>query len=479
MSFEEEFDKIIRQKTDEADFPFDEKNWEKAAGMLDAGRETRVAGFGFASKVLVLVLLVVGVGTGIWFVTQNADDSKSAVAVKNAEQTPQGLASAQPVSSIPETSVNEKNAVTEKQVSASIEYPASETATQKENDPAVAAAPRTNNAKNHLSAAASSQKPEVLNTPSAPETRVIPSAPVPNDKNVDNDSDVAIAKNKTNDIVSDPAVAPATSNQNVPTAPVVGEDHTQSSSEVLIAESLAQVVPAFPVTEGPEVLPVTINPLNYFDDDYYTPEKYKKHYLNVEAGTAWLYGWEVNGTRDGRGFNWFGGLNYGMYLSKKADLSLGLQVYNIGHMNQPFFDITKTEFGFSSVTTRTTIAVNSLYYLAIPVKFTWAVDLQNSVGLGCNIGLLMDARNTMETVYSTDVATRKETVRTKGYYDGGMNPTNIQMSAFYKSRFGDRLCLNGEVTWAPLDIFKYSNSMVSTANSLGIRVSVQYTLFDK
>lgn len=474
MSFEEEFDRIVRQKTDEADFPFDEKNWEKAARMLDAGRETKVAGFGFATKALVVVLLLAGVATGIWFMTDHADadSSKSSLAVKGREQSTQSFVPAPPIAAPQQPTLKEE--------SRAMESPAARgqnavSTSQNKNELSLTTTPEANRVRNNAPVASPSDQPAEITMRSLSDPSLLNSM---KEEGAVNSSDVAQAQDEANDGVTD-LVATVTGSQKNTLPVALGEQNEQSLSDLLTAETLAQVVPAFPVIEAPEAIPAAINPLNYFDEDYYITEKYKKHYLNAEAGTAWLYGWNVNGTQDGRGFNWFGGVNYGMYLTKKADISLGLQVYNIGNMNQPFFDVAKTEFGFSSATTRTTIAVNSLYYLAVPVKFTWALDMQNSLGLGCNFGLLMDARNTMETVYSTDVATRKETVRTKGYYEGGMNPTNIQLSAFYKSSFGDRLHVNGEVTWAPLDIFKYSNSKINTANSFGLRLSVQYTLFDK
>lgn len=255
--------------------------------------------------------------------------------------------------------------------------------------------------------------------------------------------------------------------------------HAVAVPERLFVESLPHTLPPAAPLATPDVTLAALNWLSYFDDDYYKPEKYKKHYLNLEAGASYLYGWEVAGTYDGRGFNWFGGFNYGMYIHRKADVSIGLQAYNIGNMSQAFFDVSKTEFGFSSVTTRTTIAVNALYYLAVPVKFTWQINATASFGLGCNLGLLMDSRNTMRTTIKSEQGTRETTTATKGYYNEGMNPTHIQLSGFYKTRVSDRFALHAELMWAPLDIFKYANSKVNTANMVGLRVGVNYTLFDK
>ena len=39
MNQEQKFDKIIRKKVDEAEFPFDENNWNKLSMQLDAERK--------------------------------------------------------------------------------------------------------------------------------------------------------------------------------------------------------------------------------------------------------------------------------------------------------------------------------------------------------------------------------------------------------------------------------------------------------
>jgi hypothetical protein len=60
MSFEEEFDKIIRQKTEGAEFPFEEANWERMSGALDADRRGATL-FGNKKYYLAgLMLLILG-----------------------------------------------------------------------------------------------------------------------------------------------------------------------------------------------------------------------------------------------------------------------------------------------------------------------------------------------------------------------------------------------------------------------------------
>jgi hypothetical protein len=59
MNHEQKFDKIIKKKVDEAEFPFDEQNWNKLSVQLDAERNLATKrGWG---KFLYLGLLFLGI----------------------------------------------------------------------------------------------------------------------------------------------------------------------------------------------------------------------------------------------------------------------------------------------------------------------------------------------------------------------------------------------------------------------------------
>lgn len=61
MTEQENFDDLIRRKLAEEEFPFDEQNWEKAAGMIDASRgpAKKPIGFFIFSAALIVSLCVV------------------------------------------------------------------------------------------------------------------------------------------------------------------------------------------------------------------------------------------------------------------------------------------------------------------------------------------------------------------------------------------------------------------------------------
>ncbi len=56
MTEKENFDDLIRQKLSEEEFPFDEKNWEKAASMIDASRGSTKKPFGYIALAALLVI---------------------------------------------------------------------------------------------------------------------------------------------------------------------------------------------------------------------------------------------------------------------------------------------------------------------------------------------------------------------------------------------------------------------------------------
>src|SRR5688500_2134284 len=89
MSFEEEFDKIIRQKAEEAKYPFEESNWEKTSRMLDTERQ--------ASRALklkrfylpaVLCLAIGSVGMLVYSYMNTPENQEHVLAQSNIQTRP-------------------------------------------------------------------------------------------------------------------------------------------------------------------------------------------------------------------------------------------------------------------------------------------------------------------------------------------------------------------------------------------------------
>lgn len=490
MSFEEEFDRIVRQKAEGAEFPFDEKNWEKASKMLDA--ERKVVWMGFSAKAYVMILLFLCLGTAGYFLVmgsdakeadtsvalnvkqtisetsvirseENTEVAKSEIAIKGPnEKTIQYLSNTENTIAEANTKANDKTVLTTESAKTENKITSSDFA--------------SSSLKKTAKANTSSNSTEETKRVSKPVIAVLPSQSTGSANNSFTEKttvadNMASAKSGITTNVND--------QYNSTKSDFEVNERVVSENEQLEIGSLTVLIPKSEPAAEPEIALAAINVLDYFDEDYYTPENYKKHYLDVEAGGAYLLGWKANSETDGRGFNWYAGVNYGFYVTKKASLSVGVQGYNISNIGKPFFNHTKTEYGFTSSSTQTMITAKSLYYVALPLKMAYSINPQSQIGVGCNVGLLVSSRNVMDTYfYQSDVRTDKTSVNTKGFYDG-MNTTNIQWSVFYKTKLTNRLHVNAEALYAPSDIYRYTHSSISTANNFGFRLGLQYTLLER
>jgi hypothetical protein len=469
MSFEEEFDRIIRQKANEAEYPFDEKNWEKARAMVDADRKSgskRPVALFYSVALLLLSLGVAG-----WLLIAGADEV------------------AMPVKAVAENTAlaeNEKDtykmaqvtAPTPKAATRMISIPkrkgqASPTSKSDRVKPVVASETNPLQANDKVPSSVAQNNPAGSGTGDASENRE--AAPEKNNPPAQNIPDVPVPEEQISTearlpVAEQPSEAPAD-----PPATVL-EQQPVIASEVVSYEHLNPIYSRLPVSSVERELQPTI--IRVSNEDYYNKKRFKTHFLNAEAGATYLAGWDVKGGKDGKGLNWFAGLNYGLYVSRKIALGAGLQVYNIAHIEKPFYSTSTTQYGFGSTGTRTVITTGSLYYVALPVKVYYLLNSHSQFGAGVNIGMPVEARSTMETYGLSDhvVVNSQKTTRT-GLYEG-INTTNILLSAFYKTQVAKRFYLNGEVIYGVSDIFE-NLEQTTREQAIGFRLSLHYTLFDK
>lgn len=485
MSFEEEFDKIIRQKAEEANYPFDESNWEKTSRLLDA--QQKVAK-GIAYKKVAVsafaLLLVASATLGAWYMlSDNTSDTSKLNASQNTEQIntviPQQNSETnshqnnQPLEPTVATPLTKESSIT----SAS---PAHITALKlsklNPTEHQTTAQSKQNNTNSNLSA--TQENP--ANTSDifeVPETSAVPSSPVADQRSTETQG--------TNSANSNAPEAPLTLNsepakiQTQEPADQTSSGLNQSKTENSQPESihLDNLELTYNATEA-ELYPTPFLMLMRYDDDYFKGRRPKTHYLNAEAGSTYLFGWDTKAGKDGQGFDWFAGLNYGLYLNKKFNASIGLQAYNIKNINQAFYKSAKTEYGFGSSNSNTVVTSNNLYYAAIPIKLAYAINSSNQIGLGMNVGYLFNSKNTVSTTVLTDGPSTTSVVKTTGVYQG-TNTSNILLSVFYKKQLAKRFNVNAEFIYGATDIFKNTGNIKNIEKPMGLRLSLQYTLFDK
>jgi len=477
MSFEEEFDNIIRQKTEGADFPFDEGNWEKMSRKLD--EQKRGAGMMFNKKLFLAAAAILLLSlSGILFYNYFDNNDKKEITVNSTAPSQVDQPGAEN-NTMAGSQLNDKTLN-----SKSSEQGASSVASQPvtENVAAGRAVEKT-----VALAETSSQPGEQGNSAARVNKRAKPARSenepvVQSDINKDQPKDQPQAENGDMNNEQSPIAAlpkeELTKNQ-APAGALTTEEFKNDAAPEQV-EPLTMIQTQLPLEDSnPEVALAPVSMPVFYKEDYYKKDKYKTHFLNLEAGTTYLMGWQTNPGVDGKGFNWYAGVNYGIYLSRALSMSGGVQAYNISNIKQSFYTATETEFGFSATQNFTVITAKSLYYLAVPVRFSYALNAQNQLGAGVNVGYLVNASNSVET-YNTSENGRSVPVKTSksGAYEG-IASSNIMLSAFYRTKVTTRLALNGEFIYGLTDLFKNTPTNKTNQNPMGFRVSLQYTLFDK
>ncbi len=487
MSFEEEFDKIIRQKAEDANYPFDESHWEKTSRLLDA--QQKVAK-GIAYKKLAVsaftLLLVGSASLGAWYVlsekTTTNSDLKAALSTKQINKLPSQNYTPTPTTteqnSIPLDSKNKLSPVSETDLKT---VPGIEITSQKHLNPSKSTSNtpfevkdnKTNLqpllAKNEWHAATNS----VVEKETSFENSGFPIEP----KSIGMQETKLVnlgSKEVSNSVTSKPV-----NGQIIESAAKQPADVILTKIENIQPESIQLTNLEFTYTANEaELYPTPFLMLMRYDEDYFKGRRPKTSCLNAEAGSTYLLGWDTKAGKDGKGFDWYAGMNIGFYLNKRLNASIGIQSYNIKNINQAFYNSAKTEYGFGSTSSYTVVSSNNLYYVALPIKLAYAINSSNQIGLGLNVAYLFTSKNTVSTYTATEGPTNVSSIKTTGVYQG-INTSNVLLSAFYKKQLSKRFNVNAEFIYGATDIFKNTVNIKNIEKPLGLRLSIQYTLFDK
>ena len=496
MSFEEEFDKIVRAKADEENYPFDERNWEKTSSLIDADRKaTRMLKL---QKFYFPALLIIGLGSASIVAYNFLAPNEREVSVRSLASTTANSITSPSTAQIETNNLN-KEITGSEQTKKSVESEAQENLSEKSpsgnqiitnatSKPSKIPTEKINSAAaESIASEVSRQKNEQsqaisLNDVTDMATESVQKNDLENTK-IDHDkSAVASQIGKVNPDPASLAGTPASDkNEYKENAIVATSESTSAETQQFTSERLASVNSNLPYeTTDRDILVMPFSMLSRYDDDYYRNNLKKKHFLNLEAGAGYLMGWDTKNGKDAKGLNWFGGLNYGFYLTQKISFGIGVQAYNIGNIEHAFYVNAKKEYSFGSSTSYTMITSNDLYYLAVPLKFNYSLNTSNTIGFGVNAAYLMSAANTVSTYsvqqeYGTSVPV---STHNTGIYEG-TRLTNLMFSAHYNAKLNKRISVNAELNYGLTDIFENKGTITNKETPVGFRLSLQYTLFDK
>lgn len=526
----DKFEKDVKNKYGNQEFPFDEQNWEKAAKMIDASRRGKNRGGIF---LLSAVALLCTSGLVYYF---GFSDSTKALQKNN-------LASNQIMASEKETTTNnaassENNSVDNTVANSnesSVASSSDNTPSNQKSDNEATTFKATSEVKNNTSVRNSKTKELVTPSTSEKETNSEPK----NEAETSSKTSTASDNNPTNTTSTNSKTADtkkpmvAKSDVKTVTPPVLGnntnsqnntkpvnptsslnetgntnrlgdvadnsstENPTKNSSSVTdssntvvttsVKPTKSSVVDSVPAMRKSKADSLAAMLPKGDGVSYATNVKEKhnaKNILFMEAGTTYLLGWNGGGKTEAGGFNLLAGINFQHYFTGNIAGQIGVQYSTISNLTNSSHTISTVKYDLGVEQDITAIKYQKLHYLVAPVKLTFNAGDKNIFGIGCNVAYLLnsDSKKEKYKTYSSDPnATKNNLTSTKesGYVQG-FNPFDIQVSVAYRRKLYKGLSANAEFFYGLTDT--KNNSFFKTNyfdRNVGFKVSLCYDLFKK
>lgn len=461
MNSEEKFKDLLTDKLGSKEFTFDQRHWNDMSERIDRSRERKFRGI----WLWIFCLVSLSGSIAVYFIgssNQNMADTKTgtsetlkplATTLPRLETTRQvqttRVQDLKPIRSAP-MEIVPSTVKTKEPASAELKTPASPKAVKTKANSTTPAEPvaQTDTKQTQTSSAPS--------TPMEPNTVTPPETIVPQ-----------IVKE-----TEDPAVSEVVESANTQ---IPGSQSLVADSTVTEPTVVAQAVTVAEIKKTDSVSPVV-------QDNIVLPEDpgMIRHFFFAEAGANYLSGWKTNDTRDGRGVNFTGGVNYMYALNRKLGVSGGLHYTETGHLSAWSHESKSKSYSFGERIDVTVITPEKVSYLQVPFKVNYAVTDRNVFGAGYIFSYLLTVKSKVETSgQGYGYTPSGSSSITRGYTEG-FNMFDSQVSVFYRHRFYDRLWLNAEVLLGIMDSRKnaFFGNPVAERNS-GLKLSVMYTLFQK
>ncbi len=486
MNPEQKFDKIIRKKVDEAEFPFDEQNWNKLSEQLDA--ERRLASSRGWGKFLFLGLLFLGITSAsiALYKIQGPLGIKDELANNSSTDNNGSSTQAHGVNGKNQNKNNSDNNLLAS--NNSNELGVANYLTNNSGN-TTASVDVINNANSNIKNLNANTNSKNINSDNSNTSSVV---------NANSESNSSANINLGSSNVKSSKNSPASKSGKNKDAAGDKKDNNFKNAEsndmtlgersisglagakMLEHNVLARIDAKLNTVNTPRNLKLAALKIpNWYDEDYRRKGKKRISFLNAEAGGTFLLGWDSKDGKDARGLNWYAGVNYGRFINKNIGFSVGSQFYNIGNIKQSFYQSSKAVYGLGSTSSNTVITTQALYYFSVPLKFYYAVSPSHQIGASVNPSFLFSSKNIVENYRLTDgIKSNEMESKSSGIYEG-VRLNNILVSAFYKAKLNKRVFLNAEVLYGVRDIFKNTSSNNYAQKPLGLRLGLQYTLFEK
>lgn len=531
------FEKNLKKKLDEAEFPFDEQNWEKASAMIDASRDNRKPFFFYFLSGLALLITT---GLVYYFVASDNNTPENQLAVK--ENTVRTIETAPEVnfnatvvsdastettnsasdlnSNATENSNNTTSTASEKAVVAASKKSVGKTALVKKtnltsaqtansnalanttapstaSDPAnSSASSKANTPANAINEIASAKKSDKIKSTTVKEIPVVlgsqssaqpakaiastPPTQVNGNTNklgtpVTTDS-IAVAIKPSEANKTQPAVAQSRVTDSI------ADVRTQTAATLIVnsTDSVAKT----PITTAEKAATDSASAITAMSIAAPFQVKQTKNFIYAEVGGSYLFGWNSNEVKEAKGFNIVVGLNYLHYFNEHISLGAGVQYNTLNNLTNSSYTASTVNYDFGVKKDITTIKYLQLHYITVPVKLGFNAGKNNVFGIGANVSTLLNSdcrtdkyrtNNTEPMTENNRLSTKKET----GYLTS-FNAYDVQASAFYRRRLVKGLSVNAEFFYGLTDIKKndhFKNNNFERA--MGAKLTLCYDLFKK
>lgn len=527
-----EFESKLKQKLDNAEFPFDEQNWEKARAMIDASRSNNrpmwiyfLSGIALVVSIGVLYYTLGGssvkeqpllalndvsnttnnhqpadmqtVNPAISEVesnsaTQNASDLKNSIpTANNTHNTNTTLAKKQNKSAGSSSTSNVQYTEANPDQTKTINNSANE------NNGSTTSGSNSSNAGNSGSSspngtAAGKESSETIKLTKSekPKSTTQTEIPIVLGSNL-------TTPNKKNTVVSSENKGDNSNREgNLKPEGTVGMSANPSGNDSKVTDSLAKVVTKEVIESSSAIADTIHTPVPVIANtdsaanvsDLNLPAsvkpKVRPKYIFAEAGASYLFGWNTNGGQEANGFNVVAGINYQHYISPKVSLTAGLQYNSIGNLCNSTYTAAATEYDFGVQRDVTAIKYIRIHYITVPIKLGVDLGENNTLGFGANTGFLLNSDSQTEKYRtknseSMNESNRLSTKKESGYVSG-FNSLDIQASLFYRRRIYKGFSANAEFIYGFTDIKKnehFNNN--SNERAMGVKVTLCLDLFKK
>jgi len=497
MSFEEEFDGIIRRKAEEAHVPFNEADWLKASAMLDAGRKPAAwSWYYYAAAALVVTIGI----TWLYISTSNQSTT-------TADKNETNVVAAAPAENLTSLSTNANgNDITNKN---GLEIPANATEVAALPLPAQNSTIENKLGKDrlehkHLSSpipmhqaqeismdqsrssnTASEQSPVEESNSSNPQSEQN-TQPIANDAKVQhekqpmlNSTGIGNDGEKINDdpsqtlqttsIASSPAeprLTPSVNNQEI-----VTEEATLTENWQYLNTQLAPL-------QTEQELKVSISPLKQPTPEDYAKVKVKKHYLRGMLGAIASNGSQNGQQTEGKFISPIVGMNYGMYVTKRVSLNVGLSAWEIKNLESAWYKVTAVNYNYFYTTNSVAVATQSMKMLSLPVGLSWHPKRRHQITAGVQLNRIIDAKNTFIYEGPLETTNANRTEQKQGIFDGmKLNTWAAHFNYRYECRHRLSMVLGAHIQMQPY--FEGNILNLTHANPIYVNAGLSYTLFDK